>query len=71
MPGVDPNFIMHQLNVEPLTPPKKQRPRRATKPYVDAIKVEMEKLKRAGAIKEVFYPELLVNTVVVKKKNGS
>ena len=28
------------------------------------------KLKRAGAIKEVFYPEWLANTVVVKKKSG-
>ena len=27
------------------------------------------KLKRAGAIKEVFYPEWLANTMVVKKKN--
>ena len=26
------------------------------------------KLKKAGAIKEVFYPEWLANTVVVKKK---
>ena len=28
------------------------------------------KFKQAGAIKEVFYPEWLENTVVVKKKNG-
>jgi len=28
------------------------------------------KLKKAGAIKEVFYPEWLANTVVVKKKSG-
>ena len=28
------------------------------------------KLKRAGAIKEVFYPEWLANTVVAKKKTG-
>ena len=27
-------------------------------------------MKRAGAIKEVFYPEWLANTLVVKKKNG-
>ena len=27
------------------------------------------KLKQARAIKEVFYPEWLANTVVVKKKN--
>ena len=30
----------------------------------------MTKLKRAGAIKEVFYPEWLANTVVIKKKSG-
>ena len=30
----------------------------------------MTKLKQARAIKEVFYPEWLANTVVVKKKNG-
>ena len=30
----------------------------------------MNKLKQVGAIKEVFYPEWLANTVVVKKKNG-
>ena len=30
----------------------------------------MTKLKRAGTIKEVFYPKWLANTVVVKKKNG-
>ena len=30
----------------------------------------MEKLKRVGAIKEVFPPKWLANTVVVKKKNG-
>ena len=29
----------------------------------------MRKLKQAWAIKEVFYPEWLANTVVVKKKN--
>ena len=30
----------------------------------------MVKFKHAGAIKEVFYPEWLANTVVVKKKSG-
>ena len=30
----------------------------------------MEKLKEARAIKEVYYPEWLANTMVVKKKNG-
>ena len=30
----------------------------------------MNKLKQAKAIKKVFYPKWLANTVVVKKKNG-
>ena len=30
----------------------------------------MVKLKQAGAIKEVFYPEWLANTEVIKKKSG-
>ena len=30
----------------------------------------MTKFKQAGAIKEVFYPKWLANTVVVRKKNG-
>ena len=30
----------------------------------------MTRLKQARAIKEVFYPEWLANTVVVKKKSG-
>ena len=34
------------------------------------FKEEVTKLKRAGAIKEVFYPEWLANMVVMNKKNG-
>ena len=30
----------------------------------------MNKLKQAGAIKEIFYLKWLTNTMVVKKKNG-
>ena len=33
------------------------------------MRSEVMKLKRAGAIKEVFYLEWLANTVVVKKKS--
>ena len=31
---------------------------------------EVEKLLTTGFIKEVFYPELLANVVMVKKSNG-
>ena len=67
---VDPNFICHNLNVNPSITPKKQPPRRPSKEHADAVRDKVMKLKRAGAIKEVFYPEWLANTVVVKKKSG-
>ena len=69
-PGVDPDFICHHLNVSPTITPKKQPPRRPSKEHADAMREEVLKLKKAGAIKEVFYPEWLANTVVVKKKSG-
>ena len=34
------------------------------------MREELTKLKQAGAIKEVFYPEWLANIVVIKKKSG-
>ena len=56
--------------MDPSATPKKQPPWRPSKENANAIKDEVRKLKQAGAIKEVFYPEWLVNTVVVNKKSG-
>ena len=69
-PGIDLDFICHYLNVNPSITPRKQPPRCSSKDNYEAVKDEVTKLKQAGAIKEVFYPEWLANTVVVKKKNG-
>ena len=69
-PGLDPKFICHHLNVNPSITPKRQPPRRPSNEHVKAVKSEVIKLKLAGAIKEVFYPQWLANTVVVKKKTG-
>ena len=69
-PGVDPEFICHLLNVNPSVVPKKQPPRRPSKEHAEAVQEEVTRLKQARAIKEVFYPEWLANTVVVKKKSG-
>ena len=68
--GVDTNFIYHHLNVILLVIPRKQPPRRLSKDHSDAVKDVVMKLKRAEAVKEVFYPKWLANTVVVKKKSG-
>ena len=68
--GVDPSFICHHLNVNPSITLKRQPLQRLSKEHVEAIRNEVTKLKQAGAIKEVFYPQWLANTVVVKKKTG-
>ena len=59
MLGVDPEFIVHKLNVDPPFPPKKQKLRRSAKELVKAVRQEVKRLKEVGT-----------NTVVVKKKNG-
>ena len=69
-PGIDHDFICHYLNVNPSIAPRKQPPRRSSKDHYEVVKDEVTKLKRVGAIKEVFYLEWLANTVMVKKKNG-
>ena len=69
-PGVDLSFVCHHLNVNPSVTPRKQPLWRSSKDHSNAFKDEVMKLKQTGAIKETFYPEWLVNIVVVKKKNG-
>ena len=68
-PRIDPDFICHHLNVNPSVTLKKQSSRRPSREHAEAIREEVTKLKRAGAIKEVFYPEWLANMVMVKKKS--
>ena len=70
VPGMDLEFIVHRLNVDPLFPPKKQESRRSAKKHAKAVKQEVKRLKEAGLIREIFFPEWLANTVVVKEKNG-
>ena len=60
----------HHLNVNPTIIPKKQPLRCSFKEHAESVKEEIIKLRRAGAIKEVFYPKWLANTVVVNKKSG-
>ena len=57
VPGVDPEFIVRKLNVDPSFPPKKQKPRRSTKEHVEAVRSEVRRLREAGAIRETFFLE--------------
>ena len=68
--GIYLSFICHHLNVNPFITPKRQPPQRPSKEHAEVVRNEVAKLKQAGAIKEVFYPQWLANTVMVKKKTG-
>ena len=69
-PGVDPNFICYHLNINPTVLPRKLPPRHLSKEHSDVVQEKVNKFKQVGAVKEVFYPECLANTMVVKKKSG-
>ena len=70
MPRVDPEFIVHRLNVDPSFPPKKKKPRKSAREHIKVVRSEVQKLNKARSIKEIYFLEWLANTVVVKKKNG-
>ena len=55
VPGVDLEFIVLKLNVDPSFPSKKQKLRRASKEHVDAVKLDVQRLKEAGVIREIFF----------------
>ena len=70
MGGIDPTVITHRLNTSPSFKPVKKKCRSFASERQKAINEEVGKLLQAGAIREVEYPEWLVNVVLVKKANG-
>ncbi|PKA57863.1 RNA-directed DNA polymerase like [Apostasia shenzhenica] len=67
--GVDRAVCEHHLNISPNATPIKQKKRVMAGERQIAIE-EVNKLLRAGYIKEVQYPQWLTNVVMVKKANG-
>ena len=57
------------MSIHP-SPPKKQPPRGLSREHSDVVKDKVTKIKQVGAIKEVFYPKWLANSMVVRKKTG-
>ena len=45
VPGVDPEFIVHKLNVDPSFLPKKHKLRRLAKEHVEAMRLEVWRLR--------------------------
>ena len=70
MPGISPKVIQHKLNVDLERKPVQQRRRVFTPERNQAITNEVNKLLSIGFIREVYYPNWLINIVLVKKANG-
>ena len=70
MKGVRAEVATHKLMIDPGMRPVKQKLRVFSNEKEGAIKEEIQKLLKAGIIKEVYYPTWLANVVMVKKANG-
>ncbi|KAL2230582.1 UNVERIFIED_CONTAM: Retrovirus-related Pol polyprotein from transposon [Sesamum indicum] len=68
--GIDPEVIVHRLNVDPTARPVQQRKRNFSNEKNDAIRQEVEKLVKAGYISEIQYTNWLSNVVLVPKSSG-
>ena len=70
MPGIPTEVIQHNMNVNPKKKPMQQRRIAFALERDQAVREEVAKLLTVGFIQEVYYPDWLVNVVLVKKANG-
>ncbi|XP_052295858.1 uncharacterized protein LOC127901870 [Citrus sinensis] len=70
MPGIDPEVACHKLAIKKGARAVRQKRRCFNQERYEAVNDEVEKLLRAGFIREVSYPEWISNVVLVKKANG-
>jgi hypothetical protein len=71
MPGVPRDLAEHSLHIRPDAKSVKKPLRRFAEEKRKAIGEEIVRLLAAGFIMEVFYPDWLVNPVLVLKKNNT
>ena len=69
MPGIDLSVMVHRLNMLPSFPFIRQKKRVFAQERYQAIAKQVCQLQEAAFIKEVYYPDWLVNMVMVKKAN--
>jgi hypothetical protein len=68
--GISRDIIEHKMQVNPVAKPKKKKLHKMSEEKVAAVKAEVQRLLDVGFIREVTYPQWLVNVVMVRKKNG-
>ena len=70
MPNLSPRLIMHKTKVDPSAKPVKQPSRKYRLDVEEKIKLEVQKLLKAGFNEEIECLSWLTNIVPVKKKGG-
>ncbi|KAH9698780.1 protein kinase domain-containing protein [Citrus sinensis] len=70
MPGIDRRVACHKFAIRKGARPVRQKMRCFNQERYEAINAEVEKLLKAGFIREAKYPEWISNVVLVKKANG-
>ncbi|XP_011102006.1 uncharacterized protein LOC105180037 [Sesamum indicum] len=68
--GIDPEVILHRLNVYPTMRPMKQKKRSFGYDKNEIIRKEVDKLLKAGYVSEIQYTDWLSNVVLVPKSSG-
>jgi hypothetical protein len=71
MSGIDPSIVVHEIKTYPEAKPVRQRLRPVHPRKAAAIKLEVEKLLKAGFIYPVALTEWVCNPVPIDKKGGS
>ena len=70
MPGIDPRIVEHKIKTYPDAKPLRQLLHAVNSRKAPAIKVEIEKLLKAGFIYPVPLMEWVSNPILVDKKQG-
>ena len=70
MKGIDPDLMCHRLNIDRRIPARWQKRRPLNPERAQALKDEVDRLIRAGFVREAKYPAWVSNPVLVPKLDG-
>ena len=69
MVGIHPEIMCHLLDIDPQAKPVHQKRRTLDADHYKALQDEVDRLLKIGFIRESYYPDWLVNPVLVIKPN--
>jgi hypothetical protein len=71
MPGINPKIVEHEVTMYPNSKPVRQKLRLINPKKATTIKVEIEKLLKAGFIYPIHLTQWVSNTMPINKKQGT